>query len=366
MIANGQQYRGLGHKVAGMTTDQALQAAGLDWKTIPMPMLIQGKAETRPSQFRALVRSDNGVELGVATRDYKPMHNAQILEAMCKVAEVGRFELETAGSLDEGRRVWATGSLPDMKFTLGADVGATGYGPGHRMHAGDTTRLEVLMGSGHVPGMAFTIQFVARRVICENGAVMDAAIGKFRLTHAATFGSHITRLQGMMANAGAVLGNYESKARRMAETKISEDQGRTYIVQLMQPELIREMVEEHALSGEILTPGNGPGTGLGSGRPEFNGIDTGRLIAELPSRIKFREYKRPVNRVLELVAAQPGHELNPGTLWNQYNAVTYFVDHERGRSADSGLNAALFGEGAQLKAQALTLATQYAEVLAAR
>jgi len=49
--------------------------------------------------------------------------------------------------------------------------------------------------------------------------------------------------------------------------------------------------------------------------------------------------------------------------WQAMNAVTYYVDHERGRTRDSALNSAWFGEGANLKQSALDLALKYTEVL---
>jgi hypothetical protein len=69
---------------------------------------------------------------------------------------------------------------------------------------------------------------------------------------------------------------------------------------------------------------------------------------------------RTAERALELVENQPGADFRPGTFWNMYNAVTYMVDHELGRSADSRMASAWFGGNAKRKVDALDLALEMA------
>ena len=49
-----------------------------------------------------------------------------------------------------------------------------------------------------------------------------------------------------------------------------------------------------------------------------------------------------------------------GTLWDAYNTVTYWADHERGRRAGAAVDSSLFGDSRNLKAEALQLAVDYA------
>jgi hypothetical protein len=80
----------------------------------------------------------------------------------------------------------------------------------------------------------------------------------------------------------------------------------------------------------------------------------GKLVAKI---------SRPAEKVIELVSAQPGADLAPNTGWNAVNAVTYYVDHVRGRGEASGVESSLFGDGAQLKTSALDLALKYTEAI---
>jgi hypothetical protein len=54
-----------------------------------------------------------------------------------------------------------------------------------------------------------------------------------------------------------------------------------------------------------------------------------------------------------------GSELTQGlTGWQYVNSVTEWVDHYRGRSQDTRLNSAWFGDGDNLKTKALELVRQ--------
>lgn len=358
------KYRGMGADVSTLSdVPTILDRAKMDWKTVSMPMLIQGKGANRPSGFRSLVRSDNGEELGVSTPDYKPVHNEQIVRSMLIAAsEAGGVQLERIGCLDGGRRVWGIGTVPNTSFVLPVDDAweqLMRNNPLHGWIKGDKTVLKVLIGSGHVPGTAFTIDFQAEREICTNGAKITKIVGRFRLVHSAEFSvHHRMQIRRMMDGAFQHFRTYEQKAIAMRNTHVETAVGTAFTVQLMQPELIVNAVKE----------GRAPEALLSTKGDNFGGINTPLLLNEAVKVDFFdpQTFSRPVNRVLELVNSQPGAPMAAGTLWNRYNAVTYFVDHERGRTADSGLNAAFFGEGAQIKDQALDLASQYAMVLARR
>ena len=64
---------------------------------------------------------------------------------------------------------------------------------------------------------------------------------------------------------------------------------------------------------------------------------------------------RSYKNVLELFDGKGmGAELKgaSGTRWGLLNAVTEYIDHQRGHNADSRINNAWFGNGNRLKTQA--------------
>ena len=70
---------------------------------------------------------------------------------------------------------------------------------------------------------------------------------------------------------------------------------------------------------------------------------------------KSKAYKR----VLALFdGTAVGSEMVGQSLWGAVNAVTEYVDHERGEERETALDAAWFGEGATLKDRAFTVARE--------
>jgi len=67
---------------------------------------------------------------------------------------------------------------------------------------------------------------------------------------------------------------------------------------------------------------------------------------------------RAYKKVLELFDGKAmGSDLpgTYGTRWGLLNAITQFVDHERGHNTDTRMNNAWFGEGNRLKSEAEAL-----------
>ena len=74
---------------------------------------------------------------------------------------------------------------------------------------------------------------------------------------------------------------------------------------------------------------------------------------------KSKAYKR----VLALFdGTAVGSEMVGQSLWGAVNTVTEYVDHERGKARESALDAAWFGEGANLKDRAFTVARELIHV----
>ena len=73
-----------------------------------------------------------------------------------------------------------------------------------------------------------------------------------------------------------------------------------------------------------------------------------------------KELSKSAARAVEIVEAQPGAEFARGTWWNAFNAVTFLTDHEIGRSNDTRLKSAWFGQNRNLKIKALETAVEYA------
>lgn len=358
-------FRGLAKKVDGsLPVDGILEQAGLNWETVPMPMLIQGRKETRPSRYMSLVRSDNGHELAVATNSYTQHQNAELFGVFQQVAGETGLQIERVGCLDEGRRVFATA---DCKASFSLPTGPDWQAhmqqdPEHGWAKDDTTRLIMVMSSGHEPGMATSFSLWAERLICLNGAKISEDIGYLRVVHSTRLTpAHIARLRTSLEAARMRFETYEQKARRLLGTSMTREETTAYVVELLQPQLLREAVEKAV----VVVPD------AVRQQPVENDRDAGKRILELLMSRDSRlldpdQFSRPVKHVLEAIEDQPGAAMAPETAWNAYNGVTYYVDHVAGRRVDSAVESSLYGNGALLKSQALDLAVEYSQRLGVR
>lgn len=378
---NNARFRGLGAQVDPNDSSEAILAqTGLGWTTAKRDMLIQGLHGTRPSAFKALCRSDDGYELGVCTEEYKPIHNREMIAAMKRFADAGEMTITHVGALDHGRRIFASVDMhgafsleptgrqltPERALAIHGQT-FDSISPEDRARL-DRTELRGIMGSGHVTGISFTFEGLAERLVCLNGAMISrSAKSRFSMRHVLDFDSRAeVRLRQCIQEIKWEFARYHESAEQLRSAVWSPEVTRAFICELLAPAFLKEAV--------TLALGAGVQPKLieaskNASLDEFLGKTGAFLKAGEVSRYNggreevLARITRPAARVLDLVQAQPGADLADGTAWNAYNAVTYYVDHERGRGESSAVESSLFGQGSNLKQEALELALAYSEVL---
>jgi phage/plasmid-like protein (TIGR03299 family) len=258
---------------------------------------------------KVLTRSDTGAPLAVVSKDYRVVQPAEVMDFFRKLTDIGGFQMETAGALSHGRRVWALARVGD-----GAPV-----------VDGDLVKPYLLLGTSYDGTMATIAKFTAIRVVCNNTitpAVNSRADetdkgylkSSVRVLHSAQFDADAVRLQ-----LGIVADQFERfivQSRQLARRDMNFTEADQFVQELLRP--------YHQSALEI--------------------TDT-------------KAYKR----VIELWQGRAiGSDILSaskvsGSRWAMLNAVTQLVDHERGRSDNTRLESAWFGTGAALKNRALEL-----------
>jgi phage/plasmid-like protein (TIGR03299 family) len=300
--AGNTPWHGLGQ---ALTPDASIETwtreAGLNYTVNEAPVLFQTDATSAPEQFKGrkvLHRSDTGGALAVVSDGYNVVQPADVMGFFAKLVELGGFQMETAGVLSYGRRVWAL-----AKVNEGADI-----------VDGDTVRPYVLLGTSYDGTMATVAKFTSIRVVCNN--TITAALGRehggtVRVLHSERFNPDAVRME-----LGIVGDNWE-----------------------------RFLVQSRKLSGETM------------GQNEADQFVQALLQPYHNSRMELNQ-TRGYKRIMELFNGQaigadiPGVS---GTRWAMLNAVTELVDHERGRSNNTRIESAWFGTGAAIKNKALEL-----------
>lgn len=111
-------WHGLGTRVEeAPTSKEALELAGLNWKVLQKPIytssgeLIEG--------YKANVRNTDQNVLGIVTDRYKVVQNDEAFKFTDNLLGAG-VRYETAGSLQDGKRIWLLAKLPH-EYIIGGE-----------------------------------------------------------------------------------------------------------------------------------------------------------------------------------------------------------------------------------------------------
>jgi phage/plasmid-like protein (TIGR03299 family) len=317
-------WHGLGQRLtAGADLETWKREAGLAYSVERTPVRFQRSDDDFIETMEGrdvLFRSDTGAALSVVSRGYNVVQPGEVLDFFGKLAEAGGFTLETAGALSHGKRVWGLTKVNDGAPVVGQDV----------------VRPYLLLATSYDGTMATTAKFTAIRVVCHNTLTMAAGsesvsqteqdvtegpvVQCVRVPHVKKFESEAVRQQ-----LGIVLTAWERwlvEARLLAEVHVTEAQA---------DRLVSDLVAA---------------------------VQRGAKGQPLPDVRASRGYKR----LMSLFGGeQIGADLcGNSNAWALVNAVTDFVDHERGRSNDTRMTSAWFGAGEGLKLRAWSAARELA------
>lgn len=307
MAYTGEQpWHGLGNQLAPKQSLEAwARAAGMDWSIEEAEVRFVaagnrnlGSIHPFPEQ-KVLYRSDTKAPLSVVSARYQVVQPSEILEFYRDLTEVGGFQLETAGVLKEGRKLWALARTGQSATLKGKDE-VNGY---------------LLLATACDGSLATTAQFTSVRVVCNNTlqiALGDSS-GAIKVPHRSQFDARAVKRQ-----LGIAISSWDAfmaRTKALAERKV--------------PDSAAEMFFRRVLTYHT---------------------------ANLADRDTVAVNERAIKAVAQLYAGRgKGADLASasGTAWGLVNAITEFTDHHRrARSDDHRRDAAWFGAGATLKQRA--------------
>lgn len=310
-------WHGLGQR---LTVDASIgdwtREAGLAWEVLrsPVNFSIEESALMGTMKERdVLYRSDTHGALGVVGKNYKIVQPEQVMGFFDKLVRVGGFNLETAGALSDGKRIWALAKIGDGAPILGNDL----------------VLPYLLLSTSYDGTMATTAKLTAIRVVCNNtitAALYETEADKARggrgiatqvkVNHNMTFDAKQVQTDlGIFANS---FDKWIIQTRMLAQSEINLDAAAKMTAKLIEPMMKAK-----------------PG-----------------VVVDVTAN---KGYKR----IMELFdGGAIGADMAGFTKWNWINAVTQLVDHERGSDKARRLNAAWFGDGDRLKNAAYQIATE--------
>ena len=294
-------WHGLGTQVSDdISTDGMMEAAGLDWSVTKQPMYYMddlGEMGEVPGKS-ALIRSSDNKVMDIVGQDWNPVQNAEAFEFFREFVDSGDMKMHTAGSLKDGKMVWALAKVNDG-FTIKTAQGE------------DSVESYLLFSNPHQYGKSIDVRFTPIRVVCNNTLTLslNQNVDQYvRMGHQRPFNA-----EDAMATLGMAhkkLETYKEAAEYLCQKSYTSEQMVDYFNQVF---------------------------------PSASDRDSNK------SRV-----------AQEVMHTQAGANLGEGTFWQLYNTTTYMADHTLGRNSDTRLQSSWYGSNANMKKKALELAVEMA------
>jgi hypothetical protein len=288
--------------VSGLNSVAAVMAkTGTNFDTELAPIFVGGS--TVP-EHRAIVRSDNGVTLGIVGERFRPNSHIPQLLQLQPLLDSGFMTPANVSVWDDGARMAFQFRVADL------DTGIA--------NPGDTVSPLLTLAFGHDGTFADRTFLAKFRWFCTNqmGMVRSATngvsvrhVGKNVERYADLVVSHVRGLSDQAATDAAHM-------RRMLTKAIRGRELLGYFAQSIGATDVPAVVEDVWTNG---------------GNPE-----------------KLRGEARVVRTILDSYRADDAGA--PQSVWHAYNGVTRYVTHVEGRNAAARADRALFGTGGTIDA----------------
>ena len=209
-------WHGLGQSVAeAPTSKDALGLAGLDWRVIQVPITTEDGMEI--AGYKANLRNTDFSVLGVVTDRYKVVQNDEAFAFIDALLGQG-VRFETAGSLQEGRKVWMLARLP-REYVI----------------AGETISPYLVFSNTHDGSGAVKVAITPIRVLCNNtlNLALETAERSFSMVHTGDIDSKLEEAKNVLFKADKYMQELGKEFDRLRNVELTDDQFEEYLEMLL-------------------------------------------------------------------------------------------------------------------------------------
>lgn len=199
-------WHGLGTMVQeAPTSADALRLAGLDWEVRQKNIQVCGGAKI--DNFKANVRSTDGKVLGVVSDRYQIVQNADAFSFTDELIG-GDVRYETAGSLQEGKKIWLLAKMPARKIV------------------GDDVEPYLCFSNTHDGSGSIRVCMTPIRVVCNNtlNIALNTAQRQWSTKHVGNIDQKMQEARMCLELADAYMGELAEYADKLANKKITDEQ----------------------------------------------------------------------------------------------------------------------------------------------
>lgn len=290
-------------------TTEAIKNSKLNWTVRTEPLFLK---DGRGVNGKAVVRDDNNTIIAdYVGPDWLPVQNVNKFNWFDPYLQNNDSTLLHAGYIGNGEKVCLIARLNHNTNT--------------EITKGDEVAKYLLLTDSFVYGKSLKIILMIARLVCGNGMVSFDNTNHMMI-------SHYSKINTNLTNAHQDIALWDESFKKSIETAIY---------------LAHKKVKNNAQLVEYFTEA--------MDFEEREDKKTG--IVKLSTRS---------NNVLEKLKANFEDDTYNGkerSLWNAYNAITAYLNHENGRSQDSALDSLWFGSSALKQKRAMALAIDYANAI---
>jgi len=233
--AGATPWHGIGTFVGDepVTSEEMIRKAGLNWSVIKQPCkasiahrtsgeILEVTSDEHFMVLRNFVTDTNRIAIiGTVGREHTCIQNKDMFLEMDQFVENGDIRYEVAGSLKNGRVVWALARNPAMDFEV---------------VPGDVHRSYLLMCSGHDGKMSLMFRPTDVRVVCNN--TLQAALGSnvtegFKIKHTRSWQDRLAAAREAFLIAQSQSISFQEAMKTLAQKQITTDQAKALIQQLI-------------------------------------------------------------------------------------------------------------------------------------
>lgn len=209
-------WHGLGTKVEeAPTSTDALRLAGLDWQVIQEP--IYTDTGERISGYKANVRDSDRKVLGVVTDRYKIIQNQEAFAFTDSLLGEG-VRYETAGALQEGKKVWLLARLP-REYII----------------SGERISPYLVFSNTHDGSGAVKVALTPIRVVCNNtlNLALNTASRSWSMIHTGNIKNKVWEAKNTLFMAEEYMEKLGKEFENLRKQKLSDQQVKEYIELLL-------------------------------------------------------------------------------------------------------------------------------------
>lgn len=218
-------WHGLGVQVQeAPESKDALKLAGLDWKVYQREVYTDSGIKIEG--YRANVRNTDNKVLGVVTERYKIVQNEEAFSFTDALLGKG-VRYETAGSLQEGKKVWLLARLPKEYIISGEQISPY-----------------LVFSNSHDGSAAVRVAVTPIRVVCNNtlNLALSTAKRSWAMVHTGNIKGKIHEAQETLFMAENYMSKLGKEFEELKRQKLSERQVKEYIELLLPLEKTSSLV----------------------------------------------------------------------------------------------------------------------------